>query len=100
MFSHLFVPPTTLSEKNKARLRLDVGEISANFRETALKVLACIECAGQVWGAVLVCPGGEAYHAGERHGRAYVWPRVRRGSQWLAMAHGVGDPIVGNDEAG
>ncbi|CAN0110976.1 unnamed protein product [Pylaiella littoralis] len=53
----------------------------------------------QVWGAVLVCPGGEMYHAGERHGRAYVWPRVRRGCQWLAMVCGAGDPIVGEAEA-
>eukprot|EP00752_Nemacystus_decipiens_P009287 g8298.t1 len=52
----------------------------------------------KVWGAVLVCPGGEMYHAGERHGRAYVWPRVRRSCEWLAMAHGTGDPIVGDAE--
>eukprot|EP00903_Cladosiphon_okamuranus_P012662 g11843.t1 len=52
----------------------------------------------EVWGAVLVCPGGEMYHAGERHGRAYVWPRVRRGCEWLAMAHGTGDPVVGEAE--
>lgn len=38
------------------------------------------------------------YHAGERHGRAYVWPRVRRGCEWLAMAHGTGDPAVGEAE--
>lgn len=38
------------------------------------------------------------YHAGERHGRAYVWPRVRRGCEWLAMAHGTGDPVVGEAE--
>lgn len=52
----------------------------------------------QVWGAVLVCPGGEMYHAGERHGRAYVWPRVNRGCQWMAMVHGLGDPVVGEAE--
>lgn len=38
------------------------------------------------------------YHAGERHGRAYVWPRMRRGCEWLAMAHGTGDPVVGEAE--
>lgn len=39
------------------------------------------------------------YHAGERHGRAYVWPRVKRGCQWMAMVHGLGDPVVGEAEA-
>lgn len=39
------------------------------------------------------------YHAGERHGRAYVWPRVRRDCQWMAMVHAMSDPIVEDDEA-
>lgn len=46
-----------------------------------------------------MCPGGELYHAGERHGRAYVWPRVRRGCEWIAVVHGTGDPVVGDAEA-
>lgn len=28
-------------------------------------------------GLVLVAPGGDEYHAAERHGRAYVWPAIR-----------------------
>lgn len=39
------------------------------------------------------------YHAGERHGRSYVWPRVKRACQWLAMVYGTEDPVVGEAEA-
>ncbi|CAN0100104.1 unnamed protein product [Discosporangium mesarthrocarpum] len=48
----------------------------------------------QVWGAILVCPGGEIYHAGERHGRAYVWPLIQERAPWLALVYGDGDPFV------
>ena len=53
----------------------------------------------QVWGAVLVCPSGEIYYAGERHGRAYLWSRMKKTCPWIAMVHGKGDPLMGDAEA-
>ncbi|CAB1111685.1 unnamed protein product [Ectocarpus sp. CCAP 1310/34] len=79
-------------------LALDPGTLVVAHGTAADAVLRFVE-KYEVWGAVLVCPGGEMYHAGERHGRAYVWPAVRRGCPWLAILHGNGDPIMGDTEA-
>ncbi|CAN0404561.1 unnamed protein product [Ectocarpus sp. 12 AP-2014] len=80
-------------------LELDPGTLVVAHGTAADAVLRFVE-KYEVWGAVLVCPGGEMYHAGERHGRAYVWPAVRRSCPWLAIVHGIGDPIMGEAEAG
>ncbi|CAM9268901.1 unnamed protein product [Choristocarpus tenellus] len=78
-------------------LKLDPETLVVAHGTSADAVLRYLE-RHKVWGALLVCPGGELYHAGERHGRAYVWTLIRKACPWLGIVHGRDDPFTDEDE--